>query len=247
MKLQEYGTAGGKQILCVPGVFMSGDFFSRLAGRLPQYHFVCVTLDGFHPGCDEFKGLDEQTDKLVRMLEQKSLTRFDLLIGLSMGTIFAIRLAKRYELSIRMLYLDGAVSFYRSRYPFLVGSATYLIFRYFMKTAKSEQQSIKSLQKIYTDDWAKKFYICRKSLTHTSLKAIVNLLTEYELEEGVRQPIFLLFGGKEQNIRINSETVKKLYPNAEIVVKPGYHHLCYLDKEPDHYAKMIRTLIESMI
>lgn len=244
MKLQEYGTKDGKQILCVPGVFMSGDFFERLAEQLPDYHFICVTLDGFHPGCDEFTGLDEQTDKLVHMLEEKGQTDFDLLIGLSMGTIFAVRLAKRPELTIRKLLLDGAVSFYRSKVPHLVGAAMYLIFRYFMRVAEDEEKSLKSLQNIYTDDWAGKSHICRKSLSLTSLKVIVKLLRDYKLEDGVKQPMYLLFGGKEQNIGVNSRVVKNLYPDARIAVKPGYNHLCYLDAKPEEYGRMVRKLTE---
>ena len=93
MKIEEYGKPEGSSILCVPGVFMSGDFFSRLAEQMPEYHFVCVTLDGFHPGCEEFTGLEPQVEKLVGLLVQRNLTRFELAIGLSMGTIFAVRTA----------------------------------------------------------------------------------------------------------------------------------------------------------
>lgn len=243
MKIEEYGKPEGSSILCVPGVFMSGDFFSRLAEQMPEYHFVCVTLDGFHPGCEEFTGLEPQVEKLVGLLVQRNLTRFELAIGLSMGTIFAVKLAKREELSIKKLFLDGAVSFYESKHPKALKAAMYLIFSYFRKTAKDEQKSMKSLQKIYTEDWAKKSHLCRKSLSKPSLKVIVRLLAEYRLEPGITQPMYLLFGAKEDNITINSRTVKELYPSAKITVQPGYNHLGYLDHEPEHYAEMIRRVL----
>lgn len=243
MKIEEYGKPESKAILCVPGVFMSGDFFSRLAEQMPEYHFVCVTLDGFHPGCEEFVGLESQVEKLVGLLVQKELTHFELVIGLSMGTVFAVKLAKREELSIKKLFLDGPVSFYQSKHPRILSAAMYMIFSYFRKSAKNEQKSIRSLQKVYTEDWARKTHLCRQSLSESSLRAMVRLLTDYQLEPGITQPMYLLFGAKEQNIEINSRTVKKLYPSAQITVQPGYNHLGYLDHEPDHYAEMIRRVL----
>ena len=51
MKINEYGKNNQQKILCIPGVFLSGECFSTLAEGLPEYHMVCVTMDGFHPGC----------------------------------------------------------------------------------------------------------------------------------------------------------------------------------------------------
>ena len=70
MKIIEYGNKKGKAVLCIPGVFMAAECFRRLAEELADYRMVCVTLDGFHPDSDEFESLEQQTDKLVRMLQE---------------------------------------------------------------------------------------------------------------------------------------------------------------------------------
>lgn len=241
MKINEYGKNNQQKILCIPGVFLSGECFSTLAEALPEYHMVCVTMDGFHPGCGEFESPEQQTEKLIAMLKNAGHTEFEAVIGLSMGTIFAVRLAKRPELKIRRLILDGAVNFYRSKYKWVVQTAIYLIFSYFMKSARNNpQKSIKTMRKIYVGDWPEKMQVCMESLSLSSLKVMAEFLSDYKLEPGVKQPMHLLYGEKEDNVIINSEVVWALYPKAEIKVIPGYSHLGFLNHEPDNYAKLVR-------
>lgn len=243
MLIKEYGDKNGKAVLCVPGVFMAAECFRRLAEELPEYRMVCVTLDGFHPDSDEFESLEQQTEKLVHMLQDRGATDFELVIGLSMGTIFAVRLAKHPSLHIKKLLLDGAVNFYRSKYKPVVHAAIYLIFSYFMKTSGDKERSIRDLGKVYGGDWPEIQYICRTSLTKPSLRVIAKLLADYKLEPGVTQPMYLLYGGDEDNVQTNSKVVKELYPDAKIAVKPGYNHLAFLNREPVEYGKIVRKIL----
>lgn len=245
MKIIEYGNPEGKRILCIPGVFMAAECFRRLSQELPEYRLVCVTLDGFHPGSEEFGGLEQQTEKLVRMLRDRGTTSFEMVLGLSMGTIFSVRLAKNPALKIRKLFLDGAVNFYRSKVKYVVQAAIYLIFRHFMITAKKDKQkSSNDLKKVYEGDWEEIIQVCRASLTEPSLRVMARLLADYTLEPGVEQPMYLIFGGKEDNIKVNSRVVRALYPDARIMVKEGYNHLEYLNRQPEEYGKLVRKVLE---
>ena len=246
MKIVEYGNMEGKRILCIPGVFMAAECFRRLSQELPEYRLVCVTLDGFHPGSEEFRGLEQQTEKLVRMLQDRGLTSFELVIGLSMGTIFSVRLAKHPALEIKKLFLDGAVNFYRSKVKSVVHASIYLIFKYFMNTAKkNKEKSANDLKKIYEGDWGEIMQMCRASLTDPSLRVMARLLADYTLEPGVKQPMYLIFGGKEDNIKVNSKVVKTLYPDARIMVKEGYTHLEYLNRQPEEYGRLVRKVLKN--
>lgn len=243
MKITDYGNKDGKAILCIPGAFMSGGCFRRLSEELPEYHMVCVTLDGFHPDSDQFESLEQQTDKLAKMLKDRGTSEFELIIGLSLGTILSVRLAMHPSLHIKKLLLDGAVNFYRSKYKPVVHAAIYLIFSHLMKTTGDKARCMAKLKKIYIGDWPELLYVCRTSLTKPSLKVIARLLADYKLEAGITQPLYLLFGGNEDNIKINSDVVKELYPNAKIAVKPGYGHLGFLNHEPEEYANIVRKIM----
>lgn len=245
MKIVEYGNVNGIPVLCIPGVFMAAECFRRLSEELPECRMVCVTLDGFHPGGGEFESPEQQTEKLVSLLKERGTTRFELVIGLSMGTIFAVKLAKCPELEIRKLFLDGAVNFYRSKAKPVVHAAIYWIFRYFMKSAKKDgEKAKKTLEKVYEGDWPEIQQVCRTSLTESSLKVMARFLADYQLEPGVKQPMYLVYGGKEDNIKVNSRVVKALYPNAKIMIKEGYQHLAFLNRQPQEYGKLVKTVLK---
>lgn len=123
------------------GSFSFRGVFQRSGGRTAGIPSVCVTLDGFHPGCQVFESLEQQTEKLISLLQENQLTEFEAVMGLSMGTIFSVRLAKRPELTIRRLFLDGAVNFYRSRYKKVVELAITQIFSWFMKSARKNPKN----------------------------------------------------------------------------------------------------------
>ena len=114
-----------------------------------------------------------------------------------------------------------------------------------MITAKKDKQkSSNDLKKVYEGDWGEIIQVCRASLTEPSLRVMARLLADYTLEPGVEQPMYLIFGGKEDNIKVNSRVVRALYPDARIMVKEGYNHLEYLNRQPEEYGKLVRKVLE---
>jgi pimeloyl-ACP methyl ester carboxylesterase len=245
MQIIEYNFTANRSILCIPGTFMSADSFKALAEYLPAYHFVCVTLDGFHPDSQDFDGLEGQTEKLVNLLTQRGFLHFDLAMGLSLGTIFALHLTKRQELTIDRLWLDGAVNLYRSPCPTLERRFFYSYFRSYLNFAKKKKRAIRSLKFVYTQEWAELMQLCCASMTTTSLTALSATLTDYILEAGIAQPMHFLYGGQEVNAFLSINTVKQCYPKAAIDKVRGYNHLMYLNRKPQEYAKRVETFLNS--
>lgn len=114
MNLCEFGDRSYPHILFIPGLFMSGECLKSIALKMPQYHFICVTLDGYDDSGEEFEGLEQECTKIASRLKENSFISFELVMGMSLGTIFAMELAKCEELTIRKIFLDGAVNFYTS-------------------------------------------------------------------------------------------------------------------------------------
>lgn len=243
MRIQEFGTNNGKSILCIPGLFMSGDCFRNLIRYLPEYHFVCVTLDAHHPDSEEFEGLEQEVSKLTQELKARELVQFDLVIGLSLGTILSVCLAERPGLSIKQLLLDGAVNFYISKSQFLEQAAMSALFHYFIRAAKKPSR-FKVLDHQYAGDWAEYTGICLRSMTPSSLKVLIPLLSNFTPHPGLTQPISCLYGAKENNIAANQAAIRKCFPQARFSVIPGYNHLGFLNREPEKYAEIVRSMLE---
>lgn len=241
MKIECYGTPNKPSILCIPGVFMSGDSFQNLIAQLPDYHFVCVTLDAHHPGSDEFEGLTQEVDKLIRQLQSRKLTQFDLAIGLSLGTILSVCVAARTEISIKQLMLDGAVSFYTCPSKLFERAAMSAMFRHFMRKARKS----KLPKQQFSGDMSACSEICMRTMTPASLKTIIRLLSDFVPAPGLTQPIYCLYGSRENNISANQTVIKKCFPQAVFSVKQGCHHLEFFNRHPDEYADIVRSLLTS--
>lgn len=247
MKIEAYGKQENPSILCVPGLFMSGNCFSRLVEQLPDYHVVCVTLDRHHPGGNEFDGLNEELDALVHALQRAGYTEFDLCLGLSLGTIVSLELANRPELRIKKLWLDGAVNLYVPTHPFWEQRAMSMIFGYFMRASKKPKKGkrVPRMGQIYSEDWSRSMQQCMACMSRRSKDIIVQVLSNYTVRSGVRQPLYFLYGEKENNLQVNCDAIKACYPDAEIVVKDGHTHLTYLDHEPAAYARMVTAFLSA--
>lgn len=245
MLIREYNKQENPKgkVLCIPGVFMNAECFEDIAGRMPEYHFVAVTLDGFHKGCDTYESLDQQCDKLIGMLETIGETIFDLAFGTSLGTVYACHLAAtRPQLTIKKLWLDGAVVLYDSGIHKFERWVTYHLFDYLSaQSRKPKRKGYMGL--LYAPEWDARTLEARQSLSQESLNNLCDTLVNYVIEPGIKVPIFLTYGSKEQNIKKNLEAVHRYYPNAIHSIEKGYPHMSYMMSKADEYADRLKRYI----
>ncbi len=244
MKIQEYGTEGKADILCIPGLFMSGECFLEVIAQLPEYHFVCITLNSHYPNSEGYIGREHELDLLTDMLRERGQTHFDLCIGLSLGTILSVCLAQRSEIKLDRLLLDGAVNFYRSKLGGLERAAMRYLFRSAMKQAREQEVYKPILDREYVGDWSKYNKVCAASMTDDALEIIIQELSAFEPESGLTQPMRFLYGSKEHNTAACSKNIRRCFPQAKIEKKEGYAHLIFLNRNPDKYAAIVRETLE---
>ena len=244
MRICEYGAKENRSILYIPGLFMSGECFAEIAKHLPEYHCVCVTLDGMD-GEEDYKGLEQEKKKLIHILYGQKMTDFELVVGMSLGTIFAMELAKCPKLNIGKVFLDGAVNFYTSKFPWAEKKAMNAIFNGYRKSAADKEKLICKMEKSFQGNWPVQMQACMATVSKASNRAIVDTLIHYSVAPGVKQPIRCIYGGKETNARVNAYLIKKKYPDAEIELIPGYNHLVYANHHPEEYAQRIKNYIEN--
>lgn len=244
MKLEEYGARGRKEILCIPGLFLSGSCFQELIAQLPEYHFVCVTLDSHHPGSEEYPGREAELDKLAAMLRERGLTHFDLAIGLSLGTIMSVCLAERDEIQIDRLLLDGAVNFYSCGLAAVFEKAAMgALFRSAIRQARGEKVLFPILDQMYVGTWAASSKLCASSMTEPALEILIHELSDFLPKPGLLQPIHCLYGSREQNVAICRFNIRRCFPQATFEIKQGYNHLMFLNHRPEEYAGIVNTVL----
>ncbi len=245
MNICEFGDRSHPHILYIPGLFMSGVCLESIASKLTQYHFVCVTLDGYDGSGEEFEGLEKECRKLIARLEESGFLSFELVMGMSLGTIFAVELARSSELTIRKIFLDGAVNFYTSGAAFFERMAMNHIFSGYIKKAVNREKVIANLSRSFIGNWPEEMQKCMAGLTEQSKEAMIEVLVNYQIKPGLTQPMYCLYGSRETNLQVNVRAIKKYYPNVMIQIVKGYNHLVYANQEPEAYARIIQAFMIS--
>lgn len=244
MRICEYGNKENPSILYIPGLFMSGECFEEIAAHLTEYHCVCITLDGMD-GKEDYMGLEEEKKRLIHILGERKMTEYEVVVGMSLGTIFAMELARCQELRIKKVFLDGAVNFYTSKFSWVERKAMNYIFNGYRKSASDKEKLIQKMEKSFQGNWPVQMQACMAAVSRESNRAIVDTLIHYAVAPGVRQPIRCIYGGKETNAKINAHLIKRYYPDAEIEIIPGYNHLVYANHHPEKFAGRIINFIKN--
>ena len=245
MKIIDYNPEQEKKILCLPGLFMNGECFEEIAMRMPDYHFLCVSYDSFHYSSGDFESLEQQSGKIIAMLKERGTTTFELVMGTSLGTVFACHLAAGHRLQIKRLWLDGGVVLGEYRVKKFYEWIIYTLFHKIMVQAHEEGNRGTFMGKEMPEDWLRRTEEPRKALTERSMRNITHLLAYYHIEEGIEAPIYMTYGEKEANVRMNATQIRALYPETKISVEPGYDHLEYMDAETDEYVRRVRQVMET--
>ena len=117
------------------------------------------------------------------------------------------------------------------------------IFSSYIRKAADREKMIASLKKSFIGNWPEEMQRCMSGLSDASMKAMIEVLVNYRIGPGVRQPIYCLYGSRETNRQVNALMIRKYYPEAKIHVVKGYNHLVYANQQPEAYAGMIQTFL----
>lgn len=243
MRLVEYNKEQEKTMLCLPGMMMNGSCFEPLVREMSDFHFVCLTLDGFHPDSPDYESLEDEVEKITNLLVENDLTSFDVCLGASLGTLVGTHLAKRPELNIKKLWLDGGVVLYESKIQKIEWWCIYYLFGKMAKESHQGDGTMKFMGAKVAGEWARNTLEPRQSLTETSLRNLADTLVYEHIPEGLTQPIYLTFGSKENNHMANIKAVQALYPDTKVSVEKGYNHLEYMSRKTKQYAMRLRKWV----
>ena len=187
--------------------------------------------------------MTQECTKIASRLKENSFISFELVMGMSLGTIFAMELAKCEELTIRKIFLDGAVNFYTSGAAFFERMAMRHIFSGYIRKASDREKMIANLEKNFIGNWPEEMQRCMSGLSENSMKAMIEVLVNYRIGPGVGQPLYCLYGSRETNMQVNAHLIRRYYPNAEVHIVKGYNHLVYANQQPDAYAGLIQAFL----
>lgn len=242
MHIEMKGDKQGKKILCLPGLFQSGDCLGALSHVLKDCCLVIVTYNAHDGQKKEFKSFAHEMYTLENGLKKLQMTEFDLVLGLNLGGIMALSLVRRGRIKAKKVFVDNLKTciplMRRNAY-----SAHVIALRLFSLYAKcpfSKKHLL--LKKFYTKEWAEKL---QRNAAYMSFDSIKNMMWDYirfAIPKDIGFPVRYFYGGADCKRYLRK--LYKVYPDADVVIKKGYSHLTFLNKEPSAYAAMLKKYME---
>lgn len=241
MRFQTIGNPEGRRALLIHAMFTNSESFSALAEYLIEDYFVIMpTLDG-HDAENEnsdFISYDEEADKILAYLQERSIGELDFILGTSLGAIIAFEVYRRNKVHINKVFLDGG--------PFFnFGSLLQkIMMRKFWgicsKARQNPESAARKIDKLFPGLGRLMCNVC----CHMSKESVSNLghacysYSLPELGEAEQKAITFIYGTKEPALMC-SRRLKK-YKYSSFLRKTGYNHCGYLLSHPDEYAKMLK-------
>lgn len=214
---------------------MSGECFYSLEKYLSDYCVVLITYDAHDDSGQLFVSFDNEVQKIEIFLIERTLEDFHIVLGTSIGAIMALKLAQRNVIIVNNLFVDGLKAFVpltKKIDEFFMN----LMFDGLILLSKSIFHKVIFTKRIYSSDWEMNIQKCAAFMDSLSKKKLLHDFMNFEVMKNISIPITFMYGGKEHTLKGNIKQIKKVYPDASVIIKERYGHLKYLDEHPKEYA-----------
>ena len=164
--------------------------------------------------------------------------------GASLGGVVFFELLRFPDLSFDRLFIEG-VSFYSGGPVARVGGAVLsrVMVAKHRKAARDPEAGARKLARLFGEEVARPMAESLAAMSEESIRAIVrdcSRVTLPHLSTDVQRRCTFAYGQKDSDLRLARRTVPHLYPDAELVVWPGWGHCERMSRDSRAYGQMLR-------
>ena len=241
MHIHTHGSKGDPVIIILHPMGITGEKMYEIVGSKfrGEYYFITPDMGGHGSEKRKFRSARAEAAALHNHLQQKGLTKIRLLYGASLGCAVSLHLLRYEDLNIEHVYLDGApvarlsVVMRRIFAPVLVWQQDMII--------RNREKGISDFVKRYGRDIAEHMAdsflkFDKETIYHIGRDCVVGN-TPY-LSRELQQRISFDWGEKELYTKTSMPLVKKIWPDAEVIVRPGMEHCEAMAQVPDYVEKI---------
>ena len=241
MHIHTHGSKGDPVIIILHPMGITGEKMYEIVGSKfrGEYYFITPDMGGHGSEKRKFRSARAEAAALHNYLQQKGLTKIRLLYGASLGCAVSLHLLRYEDLNIEHVYLDGApvarlsVVMRRIFAPVLVWQQDMII--------RNREKGISDFVKRYGRDIAEHMAdsflkFDKETIYHIGRDCVVGN-TPY-LSRELQQRISFDWGEKELYTKTSMPLVKKIWPDAEVIVRPGMEHCEAMAQVPDYVEKI---------
>ena len=241
MHIHTHGSKGDPVIIILHPMGITGEKMYEIVGSKfrGEYYFLTPDMGGHGSEKRKFRSAKAEAAALHNYLQQKGLTQIRLLYGASLGCAVSLHLLRYEDLDIEHVYLDGAPvarlgAVMRGIFaPVLVWQQDMII--------RNREKGISDFVKRYGRDIAEHMADSflkydKESIYHIGRDCVVGNISNLSRE--LQKRICFDWGEKELYTKTSMPLVKKIWPDAEVIVRPGMEHCEAMAQVPDYVEKI---------
>ena len=248
MRLHLYGLPENPKMLLIHGVLMPWQIWEPMIQYYKdRYHVLAVELDGHtQDKPSRFVSVEAEAEKIEKYCEDREISEFAVVCGLSMGGMIAHTLWRNQKLKIECLIMDGAPLTPAGRI------ANAVMMRYYLnvvhKSQKRDPKTLESLKKDFLPEkYLEQYLELVDLISDTSVENIIISMCRSELRIDMENETRILYmhGTKvdEALSQKSAKLLKEFYPEAEIVTFMGDSHCSKAVFEPEMWISVIEDFI----
>ena len=245
MYIHTHGIKGDPVIILLHPMGITGEKMYEVVGSKfgGKYYFITPDMGGHGSEKRSFRSAKAEASALHNYLQRKGLTQIRLLYGASLGCAVSLHLLQYGDLKIEYIYLDGAPV---ARLGFVMRKifAPVLVWQQDM-IIKNREKGISDFVKRYGRDIAEHMAdsflaFDKESILHIGRDCVVGNTPDISRE--VQKRISFDWGEKELYTKTSMPLVKKLWPDAEVIVRPGMEHCEAMAQDPDYAGNIEKRI-----
>ena len=245
MNFLTLGDPGNKTVLFFHAMGVTGESSLPVARYLEKDHFIILpTLSAYCPG-ETMISKEDETEQLIRWLEEHGISEIRLLVASSLGADFAMTFLSRWTGKVYKAFFDGG------QFAHIGAMTRKIMIPFLYLTIKSLYWSNgRTLKQIlWCDDEEIKPYFIQagKNLDYASMKAMMrDCLTKepfINLPQDFQKNCIFEFGNLEEHFKYR-DSVMKAYPYARFPVFEDMNHMQLQIRDPKGFAQMLKNFID---
>ena len=241
MFIHAHGEKEDPLIILLHPMGITGEKMYEVVGKRFRGCYYVLSPDMGKHGSEQkpFLSAKEEADELYRYLVREGLTTVDLLYGASLECAVSLHLLSYNDLDIRRIYLDGAPV---ARLGLVMRNifAPVLVWQQKM-IIKNREKGISDFVKRYGRDIAEHMAdsflaFDKESIRNIGRDCVVG--NTPNLSRELQKRLYFDWGEKELYTKTSMPLVKRLWPEAKIIVRPGMEHCEAMAQVPDYVDRI---------
>lgn len=248
MKLHLYGLPENPKMLLIHGMLTPWQIWEPQVQYFKErYQVFVVELDGHtQDKASRFVSVEAEAEKIEKYCEDREITGFDVVCGLSMGGVIAYTIWKNQKLRLGHLIMDGALLMPAGRIVEGIMTRSYL--KIVHKSQKRDPKTLENFKKDFLPEKYMEPYLALIDLiSDTSIENIVHSTCRNELRIDIENDTKILYiHGTKANEALSQKSakiLKEFYPETEILCFMGDSHGYKAVFEPDTWIAAVEDFL----